>query len=398
VAGGFVAPLLRDAGWEVTFVSRNRAVVDSVNEGGGLWVRTTEDSAIDRWIGGVSAVSLHDHELPRLATRADLLATSVGPSALPAVGKALAPLLCARVASSDSPINIVTFENHRRAPEILATSLMREDSSLAGKICRRVGIGGAVVWRAISRRTITDGGLRFEADVTSECYADALPLVPGAAPLDGSIPGISLVRAFDDRMVEKLWVFNAGHAAAAYLGWRAGLATLGEAMSDPEISASVAGVVVEAQQAFEAYLNTRLASASIPQRPLYSILDRYADPALADPVTRVARDPRRKLAAGDRLVGPGTACLAAGIRPGALATASAAAVAYSEESDPQAVDLQRELKLLGPEEVLATVSTLHPQDEFVRLVCESYENLSGRQETEAGPPITTYSALGRVRC
>jgi hypothetical protein len=204
VAGGFVAPLLRDAGWEVTFVSRNRAIVDSVNEGGGLWVRTTEDSAIDRWIGGVSAVSLHDHELPRLATRADLLATSVGPSALPAVGKVLAPLLCARVASSDSPINIVTFENYRRAPEILATSLMREDSSLAGKICRRVGIGGAVVWRAISRRTITDGGLRFEADVTSECYADALPLVPGAAPLDGSIPGISLVRAFDDRMVEKL--------------------------------------------------------------------------------------------------------------------------------------------------------------------------------------------------
>jgi hypothetical protein len=45
-------------------------------------------------------------------------------------------------------------------------------------------------------------------------------------------------------------------------------------MSDPEISASVAGVVVEAQQALEAYLNTRLASASIPQRPLYSILDR----------------------------------------------------------------------------------------------------------------------------
>ena len=68
---------------------------------------------------------------------------------------------------------------------------------------------------------------------------------------------------------------------------------------------------------------------------------------------RVARDPRRKLAADDRLVGPAGACLAAGIRPETLARVIAAALAYGEEGDRQASDLRRELEFLEPEEVLS---------------------------------------------
>ena len=83
VAGGFVAPLLRDAGWEIILVSRNRRVVETINEGGGLWVRTGADLPEDRWVGEISAVSLWDPGLPHLAARADLLATAVGASALP---------------------------------------------------------------------------------------------------------------------------------------------------------------------------------------------------------------------------------------------------------------------------------------------------------------------------
>ncbi|MDQ5812742.1 MAG: hypothetical protein M3358_18825, partial [Actinomycetota bacterium] len=303
VAGGFVAPLLRDAGWEIILVSRSRRVVETINEGGGLWVRTGADPPEDRWVGGISAVSLRDPGLPYLAAGADLLATAVGPSALPGVGRTLAPLLRARLGASEAPINVITFENHRRAPEVLATSLIREDSFLARMICRRVGIGGAAVWRMISRRTITSEGVRFDADGADECYADALALIPGAPPLDGSVPGVELVRAFDDRMIEKLWIFNAGHAAAAYLGWQRGCRTLREAMACPTVQAAVAGVVTEAQRAFEAYLSVRPGSVPIPARSLNRILHSYADPGLEDPIVRVAREPRRKLAADDRLIG-----------------------------------------------------------------------------------------------
>jgi mannitol-1-phosphate 5-dehydrogenase len=376
MAGGFVAPLLRDAGWETILVSRSKRVAEAINEGGGLWVRTAVDPPEDRWIGDVSAVSLWDPGLLHLAAGTDLLATAVGPSALPSVSRTLAPLLRARLGASETPINVITFENHRRASEVLANNLIREDASLARMICRRVGFGGAAVWRTISHRTITSKGVRFDTDGADECYVSALALIPGVSPLDGSVPGIELVRAFDDRMIEKLWIFNAGHAAAAYLGWQRGCLTVREAMERPAVRATVAEVVTEAQRAFETYLTMRPGSASIPPRSLNRILDGYMKSGLEDPIVRVAKEPRRKLATEDRLIGPGVACSAAGIRPLALADAIAAALSYAEPTDRQATDLQSEIALLGPEEVLTGLGNLDLQDELVRLVSNSYERES----------------------
>jgi len=372
VAGGSLAPLLRAAGWEVILVGRNRTVIEAINAGSGLWLNVAGDPSGSRWIGGVRAVSLDDPSLRGIVAGADLVATAVGPSSLPEVGRLLAPLLHARLQTSGDPVNVVAFENHRRAPEILTRGLLEGHTPLAAYIGRRIGVGGAAVWRAVSDRKVTPSGVRYDANGVDECYVDAASLVAGA-PLDGSIPGLELVRPFDERIVEKLWVFNAGHAAAAYLGWHAGCETLDEAMANEGIFAMVSAVVREAQEALEAYLATRPGSVPIPSRRLSSILDLYADPALGDTVVRVARDPRRKLAADDRLIAPASACLAAGMRPDALPHVIAAALAYGEESDPQARDLRRELEFLEPEEVLSEVSTLDRNDELTRLVCQRYQ-------------------------
>ena len=151
------------------------------------------------------------------------------------------------------------------APEFLTRGLLQEFAPLAEHIGRRIGVGGAAVWRAISHREITPSGVRYDANSVDECYVDEASLVPGA-PLDGSIPGLELVRAFEDRIVEKLWVFNAGHAAAAYLGWHAGCETIDQAMAHKGIRAAVSAVVREAQQALEAYLAARPGSVPIPAR------------------------------------------------------------------------------------------------------------------------------------
>jgi mannitol-1-phosphate 5-dehydrogenase len=369
VAGGFLAPLLRSASWETILVGRNPEIIEAINAGSGIWLDVTGEPS--DWIGGVRAVSLEDPSLPGIVTEADLVATAVGPSSLQEVGRVLAPLLQARLQTCGDPVNIVAFENHRRAPEILTRGLLREYAPLAEHIGHRIGVGGAAVWRAISHREITPSGVRYDANSVDECYVDEASLVPDA-PLDGSIPGLELVQAFEDRIVEKLWLFNAGHAAAAYLGWHAGCETIDEAMAHEGVRTTVSAVVRETQQALEAYLAARPGSVQLPVRRPGSILDLYADPALDDTVVRVARDPRRKLAADDRLVGPAGACLAAGIRPEALARVSAAALAYGEASDRQASNLRRELEFLEPEEVLSGVSTLDRNDELTRLVCQHY--------------------------
>lgn len=373
MAGGYIAPLLRAAGWETTLVCRNREVLRAINAGGGLWLRIAGEPE-DLWVGGVSAVPLGGEGLIGEAARADLVATAVGPSSLAETGRLLAPLLRHRLGETGRPVNIITFENSRRGAELLALGMIEREPALAGEIGKRVGIGGSAVWRAISRREVTPEGVRFDANNEDECYVDAASLVPDLPPLDGSVPGLTLVRSFDDRMAEKLWLFSSGHAAAAYLGWHAGCETLDEAMGRPPIRDAVAAVLEEAGRAFEFYLEFRPGSEPIPPRSPEETLDLYVDPDLRDPVVRVGREPRRKLGHDDRLIGPAVAAMAAGFRPVALAEAAAAALGYAEAEDPQARDLQREVSLLGPEEVLATVSILDTRDELTRLICDCFRD------------------------
>jgi mannitol-1-phosphate 5-dehydrogenase len=376
LAGGFVAPLLSAEGWEVILAGRDPAICARINKERGLWIRKAGDPATDRWFDGIGAITLGDPDLGRLAAGADLFATSVGPSSLQRVGGALAPLLRARLEASHAPINVITFENHRRAPELLAVGLFEADPSLAGLVGRQLGISGAAAWRLVSQRDVTDTGVWFHANDVSECYVDGAALLPNAAPLDGSIPGLQPVQPFECYIAEKLWVFNAGHATAAYLGWRAGCATIDQAMAQPDIRATVAAVVTEAQQVFRISQVSAPGATPVRPRPVEWILARYAEPGLSDPVTRVGREPRRKLAAGDRFIGPAVASLATGLPPVALASGAAAALAYGEPTDQQAVDLRRELELLGPEEVLATISTLDPHEELTTLICEGYRRLT----------------------
>ena len=372
MAGGFVAPVLADAGWDTVLVGREPEVIESIAAQGEVRVRFGGQGARERRVGGVSAMHHDDPRLREAILGADLLATAVGPGALGPVGRALAQPLRERL-EAGRPINLITFENHRRASALIATGLLDAEPSLAGEVGRRLGIGGAAVWRAIASRSVGPDGVRYEADPVDECHVDGLALLDGHPPRDGSVPGLRLTDAFDDRMVEKLWVFNAGHAAAAFAGWLAGAGTVADALARDDIRDHVARVVDEAGFAFAARQRGRGADRLAP-RNAADILARYADAALADPVTRVAREPRRKLAADDRLIGPAYACLAAGREPMALAATAAAGLAYAEASDPQARDLQAEVAYFGPEETLTTVAGLHPGEELSRLVCEAFRH------------------------
>jgi mannitol-1-phosphate 5-dehydrogenase len=385
LAGGFVAPLLSAAGWEVVLSGRNPEICTAIDTAGGLWLRRVGEAAEERWYGGIRGVPLDDSNLRQLAAGADLFATSVGPSSLQSVGRRLAPLVRARLDATQAPINIITFENHRRAPELLAAGLFEAEPLLAGFVGRRLGISGAAAWRTVSRREVAATGVRFLVNDVSDCYVDGAALLPQAAPLDGSIPGLQAVQPFDCYMAEKLWGFNGGHATAAYLGWHSGCTTIDEAMAHPDIRAAVAAVVVEAQRVLRLRHASKPDAAPLPLHPLEWILARYSDPGLRDPVTRVGREPRRKLAAGDRFIGPAVAGLAIGCPPVALAGGAAAALAYADATDVQAVDLRRELELLGPEEVLATVSMLDPHEELTAMICERYRQLASGHLVRTGP-------------
>ena len=74
---------------------------------------------------------------------------------------------------------------------------------------------------------------------------------------------------------------------------------------------------------------------------------RFKNPEISDEVTRVARGPKRKLSAGDRLVSPAMQLIERGKTPVALAKVIAAALKFDYAEDKEAVEVQDFIKANG---------------------------------------------------
>lgn len=77
-----------------------------------------------------------------------------------------------------------------------------------------------------------------------------------------------------------------------------------------------------------------------------------------DEVDRVGRQPIRKLGANDRLVKPLLGTIEYGTENQTLLKGIAAALKYTNDTDPQAVELQTSLKAVGVKKTLATYTGL----------------------------------------
>ena len=128
----------------------------------------------------------------------------------------------------------------------------------------------------------------------------------------------------------KLYGHNAVHALAAYLGLICGAATLAELAQQPGMMAFLRDALV--QESGGGLLHKYAGSD-----PLFTpvgfaayaadLLPRMVNPYLRDTTARVGRDPERKLAWDDRLVGAMRLARAAGIPPVRYALGAAAALA-----------------------------------------------------------------------
>jgi mannitol-1-phosphate 5-dehydrogenase len=167
-------------------------------------------------------------------------------------------------------------------------------------------------------------------------------------------------------MEEKLYVLNCGHAVCAYLGFRRGYTYIHEAMADEEIRSAVVGAMLEAQRALQCKHGRTLHYASF----INEILTSFQNAALMDTISRVGRDPIRKLKADDRLIGPAKLAYRYGVEPTYLIQGCAAALQFAPADDPQAVEMQRLVVNQGAEAALDTVSQLRPWNPISKLVRE----------------------------
>jgi mannitol-1-phosphate 5-dehydrogenase len=334
---GLAGQLLRASGYDVTFITRNAEVVKNLNRNGGYHVLLTSAAECCMVsVDGVKAVAISDEVVAVAAlTRADVIITAVCSQNLPAI----APLIAQALSRRETPANVIAFENMPSVGECLRR-LVASAMAEPGQVDRH-GFSGAVISRMALR-----------------------------APLP-KIRGMKLVDNYQPWVLQKLYTFSAGHATAAYLGWLKGYHYIHTAIHDPEIRKAVFNAMSEGQRGLAAKFGKEFACS---RADLDAIVTRFENANLNDPIVRVARDPHRKLAADERLVGAGRLAEAAGVFPQQLALVAAAALCFSNSGDGKPCTACFEQSQAA--ETLNEICGLDAAHGFGRIVAKSWAQLA----------------------
>ncbi|WP_177287898.1 mannitol dehydrogenase family protein [Actinomadura madurae] len=381
---GYLVPLFLEAGHEVLLGCRTRDTAGRIRSAGGWRVRVTGEPPEE--IRGVAAAAVGTAEMDRAVTSADLVVLSVGEGKVAEVARHLVPGLAAR---RGRPLDVWVVGNADCARRVRGA--LAGTAEAGGTPLPPLGIAGAVARVAVSRGSWHEPGVpEFVGDAARRLDVDALPL--HLAP--PALPGVHVTCEFGARLREKLFVFNTGHAFTAYLGWLRGHRTIDTAIRDPFVRPVVTGALLAARRAVLA-AHPCLCPGHAPDlvadvhAPVADVLARYGNAELADPVVRVARDPIRKLAPGDRLLGP-VALLGRtaprGLAPFVLGVAAVLLYGYGDgavlAADTSARRLRRLLDARGAPAVLTGVCGLDADDGFATAVADCYR---GFRYADGGP-------------
>jgi mannitol-1-phosphate 5-dehydrogenase len=361
---GFAGQVLRASGYDITFVGRG-AVVGALSRAGSYRIRLTNGRHNrDIEVPGVRALDVSDAEAVSAAiAEADLVAVSVGPRNLAAV----APLLAAGLLRRSAPVNVIAFENCADPGGCLREAVFENAPALRGA---GHGFTGALVSRIVTRRmgNVEAGEpLVFLGDPPTSFIVHGPSM---CAPLP-RIEGMQVVTDYSAWLMKKLYTFSAGHASAAYLGALKGYHYVHSAIRDPEIRAAVLAAMEEGQRGLLQRYGPELAGG---RAELEEIVARFENAELDDPVTRVGRDPLRKLGPEDRLLGAARLAAEAGVQPRRLALVAAAAMCFvcAENSSAAAG---------GEDASVRSMSGLDPGRGLGRQVLEAFHQLAeGREQ------------------
>ncbi len=370
IGRGFMGDLFTAAGYEVVFVDVVPEVVAALNERRSYPLRLVgPDRFLTRTVQPVRAVSGRDTEaVARELAACAFACTAVGVGALPH----LAAPLAAGIRQRKAPLDVILCENQLQASELVRAMLRPhlEEAELA-----RVGLVESVVSRMVP---VVPEEVRREDPLLAvgEDYA-VLPVArAGFVGEPPAVPGLQAVDDFPAYFDRKLYVHNAGHAVAAYLGYRAGCDAIHDAMGVPAVADAVEGAMAESCEALARKHGTDRARLREHRRDLQR---RFGNAALNDTILRVGRDPVRKLRAEDRLTGAALTCLDHGVEPRFLARGIAAALRFDPGDDPAAQELQQVVREDGPGEALVRFTGQRPDSELGRLVMDAWE-----QDSAAG--------------
>jgi len=341
IGRGFIGLLLSQAGYHVSFVDVAAPLVDDINTLGKYNVQIFGE-AEKTLVENVSAINSNENldALLDAIVEADIVTTAIGPNILKFIAPNIAKGLTKRVAVNKTPLNIIACENMVGGSTVLKNFVYENlADDVKPAVEKLIGFPDAAVDRIVPLQK-NDEKLLVKVEPYAEWDVDSKGVV-GEIP---AIKGMTLVDNLGAYIERKLFTVNTGHASIAYLAYQKGYTDMSTAMQDKEIVDAARAVWAETSALL---IDKYGFDPAVHQKYVQTTENRFKNPNLSDEVTRVARGPKRKLSAADRLVSPATQLLERGKTPAALAKVIAAALKFDYAEDKEAVEVQDFIKANG---------------------------------------------------
>lgn len=377
IGRGFVTQLLTLNNVDITYFDASDAMIEQMNQIGHYTIHVLGHSDLDLEVDHVKAYPTSDiDQLAACWKESDFIFTACGGKNMPSVGKTIGQAFKKLVTIGGVHLsNIITCENWIDPAKDLEEAILScLDEKEAKLFKENVGVGESVI-------LCTGTGAPDPSKVINpiDTWVQNFKYLPiDKDAIKTEIPNweyIEFVDNFGHLLTQKLYTNNTSCGSVAYLGHLKGLTYMAEAANDVEIEPIMDEIYNEINQAL-------IQGMGIDAESQYAFSKRakakYTDRDIVDKLTRIARDPLRKLRPEDRLIGPSKIALSIGVKPTAIALATAAALFYDEPDDESAMKLQQMRKEHGVEYILQNVCQLKPEEELYQMILSSIDELRAK--------------------
>ncbi|EZG68900.1 mannitol-1-phosphate 5-dehydrogenase [Gregarina niphandrodes] len=376
IGRGFIGKLLAEAGYDVVFADIVPDLINALKERKQFEVRIVGQTGEKRETTKISgAVFSNTDEVLDEIVKADLITTAVGPRILERIASTFAKgLAMRREQGVKTPVTIIACENAIRATSGFRVHIETAfDPTTAEWAKEKVGFVDCAVDRIVPPAR-HDDMLAVTVEDFCEWVVDETQF-PAGGKIEINHPAVVYTDNLDAFVERKLMTVNTGHAICAYIGKLKGYKEIRTSIEDPEVFKIVKGAMTESGNVLVKRYGLNAVDHA---KYIDKILNRFKNPHIVDDVSRVGREPMRKLSAQDRLIKPLAGCIEYGLPHENLTMGVAAALMYDNPEDPQAVTLQTMVKEKGREAVLTEVCGLDAQDHssVVSNVHHAYQKLT----------------------
>ena len=374
IGRGFIGALLVESGYFVVFADVDTKLIEELNTHDSYEVHVLDETERTEEIHSYSGVlSQTDDVLHAIAEpHTQLITTAVGVNVLVRIAPMIAKSLQERRAAGAGALNVIACENMVGQTETLGKYVRRYLSDAENAwLAEHVGFANCSVDRIVPAPPHTENPLDVGVEDFSEWAVDRNAL---RTPIDPPVRGMTLTDSLPAYIERKLFTLNCGHAIAAYLGFAHGLDRIDQALENPAIRRDVGGALRESGAAL---VRKHGFDEREHERYVARVLHRFVNPKLHDDVVRVGRQPLRKLAKGDRLLGPTEMAREYGLPIDHLARGIAAAFLFDLKDDPQSVEIIGKINEVGIERAVAEYTRFEVGGDVHGKIVEAYMQLKG---------------------